>query len=762
MITSVRLNNWRSHSDTSLEFREGTNLLVGIMGSGKSSILDSVSFALFGTFPALERRRVKLEDVIRNEENSAKTELGFSWNGDKYRIEREIKRQKKGTSTDAMIYKNDSLVDKGTTAVSRYLEDVLHVDYDLFTRAIYSEQNNIDYFLTLEPKKRKKEIDSLLGLDKFENARGNLVTVLNRVKSNKNMFQGKLGEGNLEDTKKRLEEGKNNETKLKNEFEVSEEKIRGEKAKLEAANSEFSELKGKKDEHERLSKEKVRLESTVEHLRKEVGEKKIDENELKKIKEEKVQTEKRQDTIKKEMNSVDSSLSKTNSEIGSIDAKIKAANKVDEEISVYEKRISKEKMENLSKEIEKMEDEKTSCYTDGKVLLVEIKELDEISDKLKPGAKECPLCGSGLTEDKVKHIAEEKEAIKNEKKKKVTELQKRFNELKKEIEKNKLTFKELEEIEGRLKTLKDRREDKGKLESEKKVSEKKIEELGERKEKMQKEADELNKKVSEIAREIDRMEDVLKKKKELELSLENLKKASKGLEELKFDEKRYEDSRKKTEETKLSLEKLNGIRTNVENQLKSAKEINEMLEKEMKRLVEMEKEIKKLEKLEEELIIYKNALLETQTSLRNNLVEAINHAMNEIWSIFYPYRNYQQLRVRADEKDYSFEVFDGDWKLLETVASGGERACAALTLRVALATVLTPNLSWLILDEPTHNLDKEAVEMLSQALQYKVPEVVKQTFVITHEEALMGSEFASSYRFLRDKERAGPTKAEKI
>jgi DNA repair exonuclease SbcCD ATPase subunit len=74
--------------------------------------------------------------------------------------------------------------------------------------------------------------------------------------------------------------------------------------------------------------------------------------------------------------------------------------------------------------------------------------------------------------------------------------------------------------------------------------------------------------------------------------------------------------------------------------------------------------------------------------------------------------------------------------------------------------VLTPRLSWLILDEPTHNLDKEAINLLSHALQFKVPEVVKQTFVITHEEGLMGSDFASSYRLTRDKEQNGETKVE--
>ena len=161
--------------------------------------------------------------------------------------------------------------------------------------------------------------------------------------------------------------------------------------------------------------------------------------------------------------------------------------------------------------------------------------------------------------------------------------------------------------------------------------------------------------------------------------------------------------------------------------------------------------------------VYKDAVVETQAELRATLGHAINAALNDIWRIFYPYKNYKELRLQATPKDYVFEIREREeWKPLETVASGGERSCAALTLRVALAMVLTPNLSWLILDEPTHNLDQQAVNLLSQTLQFRVPEVVTQTFVITHEEALMGSDFAASYKLQRDKANQGATRVEEV
>lgn len=258
-------------------------------------------------------------------------------------------------------------------------------------------------------------------------------------------------------------------------------------------------------------------------------------------------------------------------------------------------------------------------------------------------------------------------------------------------------------------------------------------------------------------------ERILARSKELATIGKSLGENKAKLAAVRFDQKSFEDARLSLERLHLDSERLLSEKKSLETQIRMSREILAVLRSELSTLLSFEKEVKGLTSLEEQLSVYKNVLLETQTHLRATLTDAINSAMNEIWPIFYPYKNYPSLRLAVSEKDYIFEVNDnGQWKALETVASGGERACAALTLRTALAMVLTPKLSWLILDEPTHNLDSAAVELLSSALEQKVPEIVSQTFVITHDEAFMGSEFASSYRLVRDKERNGETKIEKI
>ncbi len=114
MITGLKLKGWRSHEDSEFKFSGGTNALLGVMGAGKSSILSGITFALFGTFPELQARKLGIDDVIMNrpnEKDTAEVELSFVSGDDLYEIKRVIQRGKR--STHAEISKNGKLLDSG-------------------------------------------------------------------------------------------------------------------------------------------------------------------------------------------------------------------------------------------------------------------------------------------------------------------------------------------------------------------------------------------------------------------------------------------------------------------------------------------------------------------------------------------------------------------------------------------------------------------------------------------------------------------------
>ncbi|MCD6398847.1 MAG: SMC family ATPase, partial [Candidatus Aenigmarchaeota archaeon] len=184
MITSLKISGWRSHEESKFEFSRGTNVLVGVMGAGKSSILDAISFALFGTFPALQSRKVTLDDIIMSRPRKANkmiVSISFEMGRNQYVVKRIVERGKGTIESD--IRENGKLMDTGSSRTTEAVEKILKVNYDLFSRAVYSEQNGLDYFLRLAKGQRMKKIDDLLQIDKFEKARSSVTSILNRIKN---------------------------------------------------------------------------------------------------------------------------------------------------------------------------------------------------------------------------------------------------------------------------------------------------------------------------------------------------------------------------------------------------------------------------------------------------------------------------------------------------------------------------------------------------------------------------------------------------
>jgi DNA repair exonuclease SbcCD ATPase subunit len=171
-------------------------------------------------------------------------------------------------------------------------------------------------------------------------------------------------------------------------------------------------------------------------------------------------------------------------------------------------------------------------------------------------------------------------------------------------------------------------------------------------------------------------------------------------------------------------------------------------------------EIRKLEALADQLNLLESSLIVTQEQLRKNFVSAVNQAMQIIWEKVYPYKDLYGCKLGISDGDYLLQLQDSTgWIPVDGVASGGERSIACLTLRMAFSLVLAPQLSWLVLDEPTHNLDSNAVEELSNVLRENVSDLVEQVFLITHDPLMENAVSGYLYRMERDKEKDAPTQA---
>ena len=89
LIKKITLKNIRSYLDEEITFPEGSILLSGDIGSGKTSVLLGIEFALFGLQPGQ-----KGNSLLRNDVKEGSVKILFEINGKEIEIERTLKKTK--------------------------------------------------------------------------------------------------------------------------------------------------------------------------------------------------------------------------------------------------------------------------------------------------------------------------------------------------------------------------------------------------------------------------------------------------------------------------------------------------------------------------------------------------------------------------------------------------------------------------------------------------------------------------------------------
>ncbi|NIP40590.1 MAG: AAA family ATPase [Candidatus Aenigmarchaeota archaeon] len=655
MITRIKLRNWKSHLDSELSFSKGVNALIGIMGSGKTSVMQAIAFALFGTFSGVSSRRIAIDDLIMKkpqEKGESSIELEFVLDGRKYEVKRTVEKGK-GTSS-AEIREEGKLLEVNPQGVTREVSRILQMDYDLFQRAVYSEQNAMDYFLQIPKGKRMQQIDSMLKLDRYEKAREAAVSIKNRIAERR---KEKLRM--IEDLKERK----------------FEERIRD----LE------SEIKKRGRERERLKGERERLAKRMELIERKF--------------------EKREDVV----DDLRNRIADLNGRIIYLQNDIKERKerfKKGEEIRAKFRKLKRsigEKPEDSLRESEKSLEGRRKEYYSLETMKSEIlRSLEE----LESAGERCPVCESKITREKRGTLISHRKAH-------MEGIEKKMGKLSKVISKDE---KELEALKERVELLREIEiEREGIEEDRKKIAEK------------EREVKYSRKKVTHLVE--------LVRKREAEE-----KGSRKALQEIVAKER----------EVKTKLESLEEITQEKNDMLKELKEERDMF-------LEYVEETKTYERITDSMDSFVFVLRNTQDQLRDEFLKTVNYIMSQVWNELYPYGDFSEIRILV-EKDYVLQLKGTRGWVNVDLVSGGERSLASLALRIAFSLAFTPNLRWLILDEPTHNLDVNAIEHFGGVLRDRMENIIDQVFLITHEERLSDYITGSIYKLERDKKMDGITK----
>ena len=138
--------------------------ISGHNGAGKSSLLDAITWALFG------EARGKSSDVINLNSNAAEVTLTFTHEENTYRVQRTLPRNK-STVLEFQVKNDDGwrpLTEKTTRETQARIEQTLHLDYDTFVNASFFLQGKADQFTQQNASKRKEVLSNILGLEMWE------------------------------------------------------------------------------------------------------------------------------------------------------------------------------------------------------------------------------------------------------------------------------------------------------------------------------------------------------------------------------------------------------------------------------------------------------------------------------------------------------------------------------------------------------------------------------------------------------------------
>lgn len=155
---------------TDVEF-DGVDLfaLVGPTGSGKSTVIDAICFALYGSVPRYGHKG-SVAPVVTMGAGEAKVSLTFEAAARRYIATRVVRRGKTGASTrEARLEAVDGAVLAGSAAeMGPAVHELLGLTFEQFTRAVVLPQNEFARFLHDTPGDRQDLLVTLLGFDVYE------------------------------------------------------------------------------------------------------------------------------------------------------------------------------------------------------------------------------------------------------------------------------------------------------------------------------------------------------------------------------------------------------------------------------------------------------------------------------------------------------------------------------------------------------------------------------------------------------------------
>ncbi len=762
-------------------------VLLGPTGSGKSSILRAVEFALFGATREIRKRQLKKSDLLNDLSSEARVRLTLAAeDGKEYSLERSIKRN--GIFKLKIIKDREIL--EGLEA-ERFLSDVLDVTFDEFINRFSVDSFTLQSLIYGPPSTRSSLLDRLFGLEALERIfrsiqLRDLDSKLGEVKGRISLLKMELVEAPSSEevlSERRRIEGELEE--LSREIErlsIEKENLERRLDEMGAKMSKYHELKGEeqklvslinyyKETTGRYPRGKVEVLALAEALKAEVVDllrELLLEAEAKKLEDIEVS----EDNLGTLAEALEAAILRAEKERERLLIELSELKGEQEYLERYVKGLEKE-VASLEVEIEALEeyesryealrskygseDELERELTKLRLSIAEAEERrfkssciaklgsELLKDVNRRGRSKCPVCGTdvnsqalarlqALVSSAVKEVEGRGEGV-------VAELMRKYEVLERvlgELRELKAKVSELEVKRAKYNALKARYEEKA---GELKALEETIEESRLRLEGVSAQVKALKRKLADLRLALAGLE-ALRKVEAYRAKLEEVRAKIRAL---GFSEEKFKVLEERVSRIKDKLSNLKVKEAELKHELKDLEERARRRRRLEARLERANAELKRLLSLREKLLKLKNSFRILQAEVRERALVSIRSRMNEAFSKIYVHGDYDALDIRVLRREttpsgyersiyelYARRAVDGSWVPVSTRLSDGQKMVVAFSLLIALNRLYPSNVGFILLDEPLPNVDLTVKLAVIDLLTEQIPQVL----LATQDEAL--------------------------
>lgn len=201
-LNKLVLHNFKKYRHAEVDFQDGLTGIVGNNGSGKSTIVEAIAWALYGNKVSTIKRDY-IKNIRAGDSDNVEVRLSLSMGNNELLISRSMRGR--SLLAEASLSLDGRMVAVGSKEVDQKMAEILKISFQDFMRTFYARQKDLDNLLKEGGAGKREYLLKLLGLDEIkERAIERMKADAGALRVEESRLKGALEE--LGDVENRLQE----------------------------------------------------------------------------------------------------------------------------------------------------------------------------------------------------------------------------------------------------------------------------------------------------------------------------------------------------------------------------------------------------------------------------------------------------------------------------------------------------------------------------------------------------------------------------